>query len=294
MLIFNSKEMIKIINERQEVREYLDGIGLHRDIEYRICFLLAKWFYECGDTTVVKIRNHLKKWAKDNDFYFTVAMNPIAARVIENDMHLLEPEVHISNDDIAIIKECFDTYNEQIVALAVLCYAKAYADEDGTFKLSQRLLGHWIGMNKKTVHKYLQNLENMEYITLCETGEINSWYHKTVVSQMNSYKFNVPVMNEGEFSLDDNNIKAFYELLFLGTVSVDDQWHRIPGYNGWYWLSDSGNVKVCERTIGSRTFSEKILNPFKSSSGKVYYNLMSDGVQRKVRLDKIRELVSKN
>lgn len=236
------------------------------------------------------IREHLKQWAKDNDFFFTVAMNPIATKVIQNDMRLQDPAVYISDSDITAIKERFDTYNEQILALAVLCYAKAYASDDGTFKLSQRLLGHWIGMNKKTVHKYLERLENMGYISLYEPGEVSSWYQKTVVSQLNTYQLNVPYTNDGEIVFDDNDVKSLYDQLFLGKTSGDDQWHHIPGFNGWYWISDRGNVKVCERIIKGRKFPSKTLRPFKSASGKLYYNLMSDGVQRKISLEKLQKI----
>lgn len=269
---------------------YLDGENLHRDIEYRICLLLAKWFYEQGDNTVVEIREHLKQWAKDNDFYFTVAMNPIATKVITEDMHLADAPVYLNDEDIAAIKERFDTYSEQLIALAVLCYAKAYADDDGKFKISQRMLGHWIGMNKKTVHKYLKRLENAGYISLYEAGETSSWYQKTVVSQLNCYQLCVPYINVGNFTFCDNNVAKLYDCIFLNTQPLDEVWCPIPGYNNWYWINSQGKVKVCERMMNGRRFPSKILRPFQSASGKLYYNLMCDGVQRKVSLEKLQDL----
>ena len=126
-----------MINERVEVRDYLQGKNLHRDIEYRICLLLAKWYYEQGNTTVPAIREKLKIWAKDNNFYFNVSMNTIANRVIDGQMKLQgDFPIYISRTDIDIIQKHFDSYYERIVALAVLCYSKAYA-KDNKFKISK-------------------------------------------------------------------------------------------------------------------------------------------------------------
>ena len=120
-----------MINERVEVRDYLQGKNLHRDIEYRICLLLAKWYYEQGNTTVPAIREKLKIWAKDNNFYFNVSMNTIASRVIDGQMKLQgDFPIYINDTDIGIIQRDFDSYYERIVALAVLCYAKAYAKDN--------------------------------------------------------------------------------------------------------------------------------------------------------------------
>ncbi|MEY8365753.1 NUMOD4 domain-containing protein [Anaerovoracaceae bacterium 41-7] len=244
---------------------------------------------------MVKIREKLKRWAEDNDFYITVPMNPIASKVINEKMRLVEPQVHISRKDVEFINNLFDTQSEKLTALSVLCYAKAYADTDGKFKLSQRMFSHWIGMNSKTVRKYLKTLENMGFISLYEVGNISSWYQKTVVSQLNTYQAKFPIESSGEFELTSNNIIALYENLFLDKCSQrKDDWIQIPGYDGWYYINSDGDVKVIERTIGGRKFPPKYLKPFKSSSGKLYYNLMENGSQRKISLEKIQSLISQN
>lgn len=274
---------------------YLRGENLSRDIEYRICLLLAKWFYEQGDTTVLQIRNHLKEWAIKNDFYFNVAMNPVASRVIADNMKLLGANtVYISSEDISEIVNRFDTYYERMVALAVLCYGKIYADKDGKFKLSKRALGHWLGFNQKTIKKYIDNLINLDYISMYEEGGLSSWYNKTVISQLNTYSLSVNYENTGEYKLIENDIASLYAEIFLGHVQEEETWTRIQGYNDWYSVSNLGRVEVMAREIGDRIFPAKILRPFKSKSGKIYYNLMGeDNKQKKVSLDKLQLLAVK-
>lgn len=273
---------------------YLKGENLSRDIEYRICLLLAKWFYEQGDTTILEIRNHLKEWAIENNFYFTVAMNPVASRVINDNMKLLgDTPVYISDEDIDRIIERFDTYYERMVALAVLCYGKAYADASGKFKISKRMLGQWLKFNPKTVKKYMDNLVGLGFIQLYEEGGLSSWYNKTVVSQLNTYELLVPFDNTGNYKLVDNDIVGLYHRAFSKHEDVQEIWTSIPGYHNWYALSSSGKVEVKEREINGRIFPAKILRPFRSSSGKIYYNLSDeDGKQKKVSLERLKLSVS--
>ena len=146
-----------MINELVDVKQYLNGRGLNHDIEYRICLLLSKWFYSNGAETREEIRESLKDWAKQYGFFFTVAMNGVADRVISEKMTLRgQNPVFVNQNDIDIIVKKFDTYEERIVALAVLCYAKIYTTNRGDFKLSISALASWLGMERKTVSKYIR------------------------------------------------------------------------------------------------------------------------------------------
>lgn len=281
-----------MINERVDAEKYLRGEGLYHDIEYRICFLLSKLFYEQGNTTASQIRDKLKEWAKDNKFYLKVSMNSIIERVIEREGFLSgQTPIHISSGDVAIIKDRFDTYEERLVALAILCYAKAYADASGQFTLSVSALSHWLTFQPKHLRKYLNRLINLEYITLVTKGDINSWYRSTVVITIDTYKINAPYdAAAGEFELIDNNIEQLYEDAFLDTT-----WYSIPGYRGWYKINEAKDVKVCERVIGERHYYGKVLQPTASTSGRLYVNLLNEnGKQIKCSLDNLYELARKN
>ena len=214
--------------------------------------------------------------------------------MIDGDMKLLgDDPVYVNEKDISEITSRFDTYYERMVALAVLCYGKAYADPSGKFKISKRMLGQWLNFNQKTIKKYMDSLINLGFMRLYEEGGLSSWYNKTVVSQLNIYELLIPVTNTGEHKLVDNNIADLYSRIFSEHEGEPEVWTSIPGYRGWYTLSSSGRVEVGEREMNGRIFPAKILRPFRSSSGKIYYNLYDEnGRQKKVSLDKLKLAIS--
>ena len=276
-----------MINELVEAKKYLRGEGLNREIEYRICLILAKWFYQEGATTRESLRGQLKTWAKENNFFITMAMNPLCDRVIRDDMKLLGQEpVRINDADADDIAYCFDTYEERIVALAVLSYAKIYSDSDGCFKLSIAALADWLCMERKTVSKYLKTLEGLNFIRQQDTGTTNSWYQKVVVTGCNTYQLGFETINTGEFTMDDNDIDKLYDLIF-----VNGEWHDIPGFNNWYMISDDGQVRVKKRFSNERLFASKILWPTVIPSGRKYVKLRTDdGKQQTCSIKNLYEM----
>lgn len=271
-----------MINEKVDAEMYLQGENLYRDIEYRICILLSKLFYSRGLKSILEIREALKYWAKEKNFYLTVSMNSVAERVIKEDMQLQgQKPVRVNKSDIATIKDKFDTYEERLVALAVLCYAKVYADDDGQFTLSLSALSHWLTFQPKYLRKYLNRLIDLGYIELVSKGDVSSWYKTTVVVAMDTYVIKVPYKNTGNISMSDNNIEQLYEDAFLNNT-----WYTIPGCRGWYRINDDQEVKVCERVINGRHYYGKVLHPTCSSSGRLYVNLLNEnGKQIKRSID---------
>ena len=231
---------------------------------------------------MIGIRNKLKDWAKENDFFFEVAMNPIATRVIENDMRLKSGmSVFINDDDINLIADRFDTYEERLMALAILCYAKLYADDNGVLKLSQSSISHWTKLNRRTVAKYMKVLEDLEYITKEEQGETKSWYSTTVITLLDKYRVCVPLFNVGYFEINDNDIVGLYHRIFSGIDDTYELWNDIPEFPN-YQISNLQRVRVKDRFVSGRHFKAKILRPFISKSGKIYYNL-SDEKSKQVK-----------
>ena len=61
----------------------------------------------------------------------------------------------------------------------------------------------------------------------------------------------------------------------------EEIWKDIEGYEGYYMVSNMGNVKSVERTArignGYRTVHERILKPRKNNDGYPYVNLCKDG-----------------
>ncbi|MCI8609022.1 MAG: hypothetical protein HFE73_05215 [Firmicutes bacterium] len=281
-----------MINERVEVKQYLKGNNLSRRIEYRICLLLSKWFYEQGCTTVEAIRTQLIQWAKANNFYITIAMNPIAARVIRHHMKLLDyGPIKISHEDVSIIKKKFDSHMERLMALSLLCYGKAYADTKGEFKLSTSMLAIWLGINKITAKKYLAALEDMEYILPVEASNVNVWYQKEPVNTLNLYRINVPTRNAGPYILKENDIHQLYSEIFEGVDTSREVWYPIPGYNDWYQISDQRRVRVCQRTVGGRNYPAKVLRLSQKGNQSFAYLYDEKGKQRKISTAKLMDMV---
>lgn len=272
-----------MINEMVDVQKYLAGEGLNRDIEYRICLLLAKWFYQNGATTREEIRERLKDWAKENDFFITVAMNPLIDKVVENDMKLKgDAPVLISDREVNIIVDKFDLYEERVVALAVLCYAKEYSDNNGVFKLSTSALARWLCMEQRTIRKHIKTLCEFGFIKQKRATSTSSWYRTTVVSKLNEYQLCFDFDEDGEYQLIHNNLNNLYDDIF-----ISGEWHDIPGHKN-YKISDDGHVRVLERFVGDKRYPSKLLKPTISASGKKYVYLREDdGGQTKIALDKL-------
>lgn len=280
---------MRLINELIDAKKYLEGEGLNHDIEYRICLLLSKWFYQNGAVTREEIREQLKTWAKQHNFFFTVAMNSVAERVISENMNFLGTcPVYVSNDDINIITKKFDTYEERIIGLAVLCYAKIYSDDAGDFKLSISSLAAWLGMERKTVSKYIHELCDFNFIKLKDVGQISSWYKKTAVSGCNTYKLCFETSNEGQYFMADNDIEKLYD-----TILVKGDWHDIPGYNNWYMVSDDLQVRVKKRMSNGKMMPSKILWPTPLPYGRKYINLRNEaGTQSRCSIEKLYQMAT--
>lgn len=276
-----------MINEMVDAQKYLAGEGLSHDIEYRICLLLAKWYYQNGAKTREEIRERLKTWAKENSFYFTVSMNTVADRVISGQMKLLGQEpVYINQNDKQVIADKFDTYEERIVALAILCYAKTHSDRYGHFQLSQASLGKWLKMERKTIAKHVHQLIGSSFMELVEAGTINSWYQSMVAVGCSVYKLCFEISNNGEWQLTENNLHQLYDEMF-----VEGQWHDIPGFNGWYMVSDDLQVRAKERESGGKVYSSKILWPTTLPYGRTYINLRNeDGKQKRCSIEKLYQM----
>lgn len=277
-----------MIDELTDVKKYLAGEGLSHDIEYRICLLLAKWFYQNGAGTREEIREQLKDWAKENEFFITVAMNPLIDKVISENMRLqgIRP-VPVSSHETELIADRFDSYGERITALAVLCYAKVYADRDGIFKLSISSLSKWLCMEQRTVRNHLKTLCSFGFIKQKEAGGISSWYNSVVVSALHKYRLEFTPDEDGDYQLVHNDINKLYDNIYAA-----GKWHEIPGYSD-YWINDEKQVRVLERYVGGKHYPSRILKPTFSASGKKYVYIKEEsGKQRKFPLDKLYEIAT--
>ena len=212
-----------MINEYLEVQQYLKGEGVNKECLQRICFLIACWYKELGYNKL-QIREAIFEWANRYHYFLDFSVNTIIYRVEENNAKLRRnSDIYINDDDIARIKARFDTKNVRMVALAILCYSKAFADKDGNFNLSTVSLGNWVGFSRTNISSYyLKELIDFSYVEKVnyKKKKTYTWNKKTVARSL-VLKLKVPTVNEGKYKIKDNDIRALYDEVF-GTSECKD------------------------------------------------------------------------
>ena len=200
-----------MINEVVEVKEYLEGKNINKKNIYRMCYLLSKWYKENG-MTHEEIRNSIFKWANSYGIYITHNLNNIIYLALEDKLRLKDNiQIKINNGDIEEIKRRFDTKNTRLVALSLLCYAKAHADRDKLFSISLKALSCWIGITAQNLStRYIKELYDFGYLDINRTTF--KYDYKTV--KQNIYKLKVDIHNNGNYLLVDNNIMDLYSKIF--------------------------------------------------------------------------------
>lgn len=205
-----------MINEVVEVMDYLSGKNISKNNIYRMCYLIAKWFKAMG-LEPVKIRERIFEWANENGLYIKQSVNDIIHRALTDKKKLRENvEIKISKTDIEEIEMRFDKPKTKLVALAILCYAKANADKNGEFCISSVALGAWLDIHSSNIRRnYLRELVEFGYISKVSTpkGTFN-WSHSDE-ENYSKYRIEVSVRNCGAFVLQNNDIKKLHKEAFF-------------------------------------------------------------------------------
>lgn len=203
-----------MINEVDLVKDLLSGTGIDKKCLYRDCYLLAKWYKQNG-CNHMEIRENIFKWAKDNNIYITYNLNNIIRKAMNDKSRLRDNVVvRISGKDVIEIGRRFDGRNVRMLALAMLCYAKANANRDGEFSISSVALGCWIGIaNSNILSRYLPELEDFGYIKKLDCAKAHSWDASDKYKQLR-LKLLVPFANDGAVILNGNNIAELYDECF--------------------------------------------------------------------------------
>lgn len=207
-----------MIDETLEVKEYLHGQNLNPNNLYRICYLLTKWYGEQGMDNL-SIREAIFKWANTYNVYIKYNINDII-KCANADKRRLTAHVaiHVCPDDIAQIKKRFDRPKIRLTALALLCFAKAHADKDGVFTVSSVALGAWLGIHRSTLQRqYIQELRDFKYLEVVKPPCNSSfaWNRIDTYAKSTHYKLLVPLRDDGEFVMEDNDILKFYHQIFI-------------------------------------------------------------------------------
>lgn len=184
---------------------------------YRACYLMVRWHKEQG-LKRIEIRDTMFDWGRANNIDMKYNINDIINRVfgVEKYVPLQSPIIKINKQDIENIKRRFDNKKTKLVALAMLCYAKAKANRDGVFGISATSLGAWLEINRKTLtNKYIKELVDFEYLSIISKPENNYKWLKSYDDQSTKYKINASLHNSGDFVLSDNKVRILFSEVFL-------------------------------------------------------------------------------
>lgn len=205
-----------MVDEVAEVKEYLDGKGLsdHRNY-YRACYMISKYYKKLGLTKKAAFQK-AAAWVRQYGLTlpFSLVTCVTAAYVNERELRC-GATVWISKDDAETIRKYAANKQDRRVALALLCCAKAFSEEDGSFVASGSALASWLGMDPANLRqRSLKRLEEFGYVDrLEEDGSLHGWqknYYR------NAYKFrlSVPYGRDGQWELVNNDIRSLYETVF--------------------------------------------------------------------------------
>jgi len=80
---------------------------------------------------------------------------------------------------------------------------------------------------------------------------------------------------------------------------MEEQWKAVPGYEGYYEVSNLGRVRSLDRTVSciragklmTRSFKSRILKPVMCGAYHPHVLLAKDGEHKMVRVDRLHDLV---
>lgn len=205
-----------MINEVYEVSQYLQGNDVTEKKLYRVRYLMAKFYKEQG-LQKFEIRDQIFDWGKKNNIYFTFSINTVIYRAFEDNRPLKNnTKVYINDTDIDFINKRFDSIKVKTVALAVLCYAKVFADKDNEFMVSTVDFANWLHMQQPHISaRYIPELVDFDMLQRIDAEKCHfSWNGKKAYSKNRRYKINIALKNEGRYLLENNNILKLAEEIF--------------------------------------------------------------------------------
>lgn len=208
-----------MIDERLLAQDLLDGVGVSKWCVPEHCRVLVTFWREVEHLSALQIRNNLIQWLDEHGLRLDARhnVNTIIMDVIREHAVCRQcPLVPISELDLHQITARFEDTNLWMLALAITCYAKATADEDGVFLVSIPCLANWIGRGKSTVYKQLETLREYRFVEkpYAYPEKIRSEDSKRVWVK-GLYRFIPPINRKPmDYMLMDNDIQRLFEDCF--------------------------------------------------------------------------------
>ena len=204
-----------MIDEVAEVKRYLDGEMLDDNQNlYRACYMITKFYRKLGlnkHDTFMKVAEWVRKYNLTLPFSLIACVSAAYA----NEMELrCGNTVKISRADADCIHMYSQNKQERRVALALMCCAKAFAGEDGSFIASSGALSNWLGMDACNLRgRYLRRLQDAGFVEKLKSDDIRGW-KKNYYRNAMRFRLTVPFDKDGEWELRYNDIRKLYEQVF--------------------------------------------------------------------------------
>lgn len=206
-----------MINEKYQVDEILSGKNIGRYSQFRICYLLAKHYKDEG-LAPVDVRIKIFDWAKDKQCYITENVNNVIQSVFKENKPLVSSvNIYVSQDEIDDINKRFDLMTSKITALAILCFAKCYADKNGYVKIPQQELSAWVGVGRQHLSSnIIPELIAFGYLECPDKYQKKRHNKATDRYRYSSktYKMAVPFTAQDGYEFDGGDILSFYQKIF--------------------------------------------------------------------------------
>lgn len=205
-----------MIDEVAEVKQYLNGEHLeHKRNYYRACYLVTRYYKQLGmneEQTFLEVAKWVRQFGLKLDFSLAGC---VSAAYVNQHMLRSGVTVWISQEDADNIRLYSANRQDRRVALALLCCAKAYANEDGEFCASSCALATWLGMDSSNLRsRHIDRLERLGYLK--RIGRMDTMHGWQKNYWRNSYRFRilVPYHQDGKWKLVANDIRTLYEQVF--------------------------------------------------------------------------------
>ena len=205
-----------MIDEVAEVKQYLDGNGLEDSRNhYRACYMITRYYKGLG-LTKGEIFQEVTAWIGKYGLKPKFSVVSCISAAYENDNELRDgATVRISGDDADRIRLYTRTKEDRRVALALLCCAKCYTEEDGSFVASASGLSSWLGMDVSNLRqRQLRHLLEFGFVERVYDDSTLKGWKKNYYRRASRFRLLVPYDNTGQWALEHNDIRKLYELVF--------------------------------------------------------------------------------
>lgn len=202
-----------MISEKTEVKKYFSG-NVDKKNLYRAVYMMAK-YHKSNGLPMKDALATILEWVKLNKLTLNFSPMGCIHAAYQNQRELNEGmKVSISEKDKDTILRFAYSESEKLLALALVCYAKAFANKHGVFKMSFSALAQWLDMDRSNLYRrYLKPLISFGFIAQHETPEaLKAWNRDGGYGS--EYELLVPYDKGGEYELVDNDIHDLYKRVF--------------------------------------------------------------------------------